>query len=217
MASFTENIPAHETVYRALRDKILFGDLSPGQAVTIQGLVEEMQVSMTPVREAIRRLSAEGALEFKGNRRVTVPVMGLRRFTELAFARTAIEPELAETAAQNIDAAGIETLNKIDQQIDAAIKSGDIHGYMRGNYLFHFTLYGHANSRVLLPIAQSLWLRYGPMSRIICGRYGTSNLEDRHEEALQMLRDENPKGVADAIRKDITQGFEIVHEGLFDP
>ena len=111
----------------------------------------------------------------------------------------------------------VVTLNKIDQQIDAAIKSGDIHGYMRGNYLFHFTLYGHANSRVLLPIAQSLWLRYGPMSRIICGRYGTSNLEDRHEEALQMLRDENPKGVADAIRKDITQGFEIVHEGLFDP
>lgn len=216
MPSLTENLPAHETVYRALRDKILFGDLSPGQAVTIQGLVQEMQVSMTPVREAIRRLSAEGALEFKGNRRVEVPVMGRHRFNELVFARTAIEPELAETAAQNIDTAGIQQLDDIDQAIDAAIKSGDIHGYMCGNYQFHFTLYAHANSRVLMPIAQSLWLRYGPMSRIICGRYGTSNLEDRHEEALQMLRDNNPIGVGDAIRKDIVQGFEIVQQEQFD-
>ena len=211
MGSFTEKLPAHETVYRDLRDRIMFGDLAPGQAVTIRGLVEDLQVSMTPVREAIRRLTAEGALEFKGNRRVSVPVMGPRRFDELAFARIAIEPQLAELAAKNIGHAEIKHLRSIDNRVNDAIRSGDVHGYMQANYRFHFTLYNHANSRVLLPIAKSLWLRYGPLSRIICGRYGTSNLEDRHEEAILMLEAKNPPGVAEAIKKDIEQGFDIVH------
>ena len=51
-------IPAHETVYRKLRDLVLFGEIAPGQAVTIQGLTDQLDAGMTPVREAIRRLIA---------------------------------------------------------------------------------------------------------------------------------------------------------------
>jgi len=216
MGSISEKTPAHETVYRDLRDRILFGDLAPGQAVTIQGLVADLQVSMTPVREAIRRLTAEGALKFKDNRRVSVPVLDPARFNELAFARLAVEPQLAEMAAQKIDKAGISALGRIDDRVDDAIRTGDVHGYMQANYMFHFTLYGHAESHVLLPIAQSLWLRYGPLSRIICGRYGTSNLKDRHEEALALLAVGDAKGVAEAIRNDIRDGFDIVHASFED-
>ncbi len=49
-------LPDHQRVYRKLRDMILFGELAPGQPVTIQGLVSTLDVGMTPVREAIRRL-----------------------------------------------------------------------------------------------------------------------------------------------------------------
>ena len=52
--------PAHESVYQGLRQMILGGDFAPGQAVTIQGLVELLGAGMTPVREAIRRLISEG-------------------------------------------------------------------------------------------------------------------------------------------------------------
>ena len=52
--------PAHERIYRQLRDLVLYGDLAPGQAVTIQGLTARLGAGMTPVREAIRRLIAEG-------------------------------------------------------------------------------------------------------------------------------------------------------------
>ena len=68
-------LPAHEVVYRDLRDLVLFGDLAPGEPVTIQGLVTRLGVGMTPVREALRRLTAEGALESLGNRRIQVPVL----------------------------------------------------------------------------------------------------------------------------------------------
>ncbi|MCA3444998.1 MAG: GntR family transcriptional regulator, partial [Rhodobacter sp.] len=66
-------IPTHELTYARLRDMVLFGHLLPGQPVTIQGLVSDLEAGMTPVREAIRRLIAEGALTLLGNRRVLVP------------------------------------------------------------------------------------------------------------------------------------------------
>ena len=71
-------LPAHELVYRDIRDQILFGEFEPGQPVTIQGLTDALGVGMTPVREALRRLTAEGALEFLGNRRIAVPVPARR-------------------------------------------------------------------------------------------------------------------------------------------
>jgi len=85
---------------------------------------------------------------------------------------------------------------------------------MRDNYRFHFALYQNAQSRILKPIAETLWLRYGPISRIICGKYGTSNLVDQHEETMAMLRMRDHKGVGQAIRTDIEQGFEIVRSSF---
>ncbi len=201
-------------VYRQIRDKILFGDLTPGQAVTIQGLVAECGVSMTPVREAIRRLTAEGALELQGNRRVLVPRMTEPRFAELTYARDRIEPRLAEMAAVHIGEAVIGQLRQIDDALNAAIDLGDVKGYMRQNYRFHFTLYGQAGSTILLPMAESLWLRFGPLYRIISGKYGTESLIDRHDEAILALGKGDARACARAIRADIGQGFSIIRESF---
>ncbi|HAL77244.1 MAG TPA: GntR family transcriptional regulator, partial [Rhodobacteraceae bacterium] len=62
-------LPVHEIVYQDLRALILLGELIPGEAVTIQGLATRLSAGLTPVREAIRRLTAEGALSFNDNRR----------------------------------------------------------------------------------------------------------------------------------------------------
>ncbi|MFQ5439703.1 MAG: GntR family transcriptional regulator [Paracoccaceae bacterium] len=210
MQGSIEKIPSHEIVYRSVRDMILYGEFAPGQAVTIQGLGDQLGVSMTPVREAIRRLTAEGALEFMGNRRVCVPRMGEKRFAELVFARRAIEPRLAVMGSEGMNGAGIAALANADDALNAAIATGDVHGYMRFNHRFHFALYEQSESRVLLPVTETLWLRFGPLFRIICGRYGTSNIIDHHEEAIDMLKKGDHAGVAGAIRADIEQGFEII-------
>ncbi len=214
MISSANSTPAHEIVYRRIRDQILFGDLAPGQAVTIQGLVAEFKVSMTPIREAIRRLTAEGALEFLGNRRVTVPVMTEARFAELSYARLNIEPKLAEMAAKSIQKPDIDLLRSIDDDLNIAINNGDAKTYMFENHRFHFALYGHAHSNILMPITHSLWLQFGPLYRIISGKYGTGNLVDQHDEAINALRNSDHKAVAEAIRKDIEQGFGIVRQNF---
>ena len=205
---------AHETIYQKIRDKLLFGELEPGQAVTIHGLVGEFNISMTPVREAIRRLIAEGALELLGNRRVCVPPMQERAFAEIAYARLAIEPELARLATKNCKTADIDALHHIDQAVNHAIDSGDVLAYMRNNYQFHFRLYAYANSKVLANVSQSLWLRHGPLSRIIFGMQGTRNLTDLHEETLHALRAGDEKAVFQAIHGDIQQGIAFVLENM---
>jgi len=196
---------------------ILFGDLAPGQPVTIQGLVAGLETGMTPVREAIRRLTAEGALELRGNRRACVPELTLAQLEELSFARLAIEPRLAFLGAHNMDARAVEALYRADQALDDAIMKGDIHTYLKQNYRFHAALYRASGARILEAIAGGLWLRVGPSLRVVCGRFGTQNLPDKHQEALAALRAGDPQGVADAIRADVSQGHEQVRLSLMQP
>ena len=208
--------PEHQAVYRQIRDMIMFGILVPGQAVTIQGLVDLIGSGMTPVREAIRRLTAEGALEIGGNRRVTVPEMTLKTLDEISFARLAIEPRLTELAARRMSDAALEDLIYLDEVIDAAIASGNVERYLEFNYRFHFRLYDQADAPVLRRMSQSLWLQSGPALRIVCGRYGTANLPDKHDEALTALREGDPARAAQAIGDDIRQGLGQVRLTLSD-
>ena len=210
----TAPLPAHETVYRQLRDLVLFGELAPGQAVTIQGITEALSAGVTPVREAIRRLTAEGALEFQGNRRVCVPQLSVENVNELIFARQAIEPQLASRAAERADDESVARLIDIDTRLDQAIVNGDVQSYLELNYRFHTTIYDLADAPILQAIARGLWLRFGPSLRVVCGRLGTQNLPDQHKEALGAFRVGDANAAAKAMREDVIQGMEQVRRAI---
>lgn len=207
-------IPTHEVTYARLRDMILFGVLEPGQPVTIQGLTAGLEAGMTPVREAIRRLAAEGALLPQGNRRVAVPRLTTADLEQVAFARLTIEPHLAQLAMPAMTAALIARLEAIDAAVDAAIRGDDIHGYLQNNHAFHFALYEAAGPGVLLDMARSLWLRFGPSLRVVSVQSGAMTLPDAHKEALAMMRTGNAAGLAEAMRHDIAQGVDMVRMAL---
>ncbi|WP_204112727.1 GntR family transcriptional regulator [Shimia biformata] len=211
----TAPAPAHQQVYHQLRESILFGDFTPGQPVTIQGLVTELGAGMTPVREAIRRLTAEGALEFQGNRRVTVPELNAGNVDELIIAREALEPALAQRAAERATAEQIAALEATDLQLDRAIEHGDIPAYLRLNYEFHAQLYAIAAAPILTQIADGLWLRFGPSLRVVCGRMGTQNLPDRHKETIDAMRLGDVEKAREAIREDVIQGMVQIREALY--
>lgn len=212
--SAAAELPAHERVYRELRELILFGELAPGQAVTIQGVCESLGAGMTPVREAIRRLTAEGALEFQGNRRVVVPELSVDNVNELIFARQAIEPQLVVRATERVSDASIDTLAAIDSRLDEAIANGDLRNYLEQNYRFHASLYALADAPILAAVADSLWLRFGPSLRVVCGRLGTQNLPDQHHVALDAMRAGDAQKAASAMREDVIQGMEQVRRVL---
>lgn len=210
----TRKIPTHEVTYARLRDMILFGLLEPGAPVTIQGLINDLGAGMTPVREALRRLAAEGALLLQGNRRVTVPRVSLAVLDQIAFARLTIEPHLAERAAAHLTPALIARLEGLDAQVDAAIRAGDITAYLESNHAFHFALYEASNAPVLVDMARSLWLRFGPSLRIVVARGAALALPDQHGLALSAMRAGDGAGLAQALRDDILQGVDQVRSAL---
>lgn len=202
--------PAHEQVYHTLKSQILFGEMAPGQAVTIQGLTDSLEVGMTPVREAIRRLISDGALIFQGNRRVSVPVLNANDVEQLIYVRKSIESELARRAAIRITPTEVDGLESIDTALDQAILVGDVAGYLRHNHAFHEALYRAADAPIMRDLADRMWLRFGPSLRVVCGRFGTQNLPDRHKELLTALRDGDAPRAGLAMEQDVEQGMELM-------
>ncbi len=205
-----EKTPAHEQVYQRIRQLILFGEMAPGQSVTIQGLTDRLNVGMTPVREAIRRLISEGALKFQGNRRVSVPVLSDKDVSQLIFARKTIESQLTRIAANKIKRTEITMLTSIDEELDHAIETGNISGYLAANYRFHQALYNIAEAPILAEIADRLWLRFGPSLRVVCGRFGTQNLPDLHKEMLSALNRNDVEATVRSLEQDVEQGMEMM-------
>lgn len=201
-------LPVHEQVYQDLRARILHGEMAPGQAVTIKGLTEALGVGITPVREAIRRLISDGALVFQDNRRVSVPTLTQDDLDQLVFVRKSVECELARRATARVTPGIVEALEAIDAALDEAITLGDVTAYLTLNHQFHETLYAQAGAPILAELASRLWLRFGPSLRVVCGRFGTENLPDRHKDLLAALQRRDAAGVALAMAQDIEQGME---------
>lgn len=212
----TAPLPTHEVVYRNAHDLILFGELAPGEAVTINSMVERLGAGVTPAREAIRRLTAEGALYASDNRRLIVPKLTLPQLQELTYARTGIEPQIARLAAVGMQEAEIDALEAIDAQINAAIVARDIHGYLRHNHRFHWSLYVHSEAEILMATAAAHWLRVGPSLRVMIEQAATPDLPDMHEAAIAALRDGDFEAVGEAIHNDILQGHATIANGLDD-
>lgn len=214
--SSTAPLPTHEIIYRNARDLILFGDLAPGEAVTINSMVERLDAGVTPAREAIRRLTAEGALYASDNRRLVVPTLTLPQLQELTYARTGIEPQIARLAAVGIEPADIDLLEQIDAQVNAALLARDIHGYLLHNHRFHWTLYAHSEAEILMATAAAHWLRVGPSLRVMVGQAETPTLPDMHAATIAALRDGDYDAVGEAIHNDILQGHSTIANGLDD-
>ncbi|NRG19935.1 GntR family transcriptional regulator [Rhizobiales bacterium] len=199
-----------ERVERSLRHALLTGRFVPGRPVTLRGLAQDLGVSPMPVREALRSLAAEKALDIKPNGRVQVPTMTPERLAELQQARLMLEPELALRAAAKLNPGDARALKEIDDAIDKSIDGGDAETYMRLNHAFHFHVYRAAGSEVLLPLVESLWLQFAPFMRIVYGRVGTAALEDHHKEAIAAVASGDGPALQSAIASDIRGGMKLL-------
>ena len=202
--------PTHERVFRALRAQIMHGEIVPGQALTIRGIAEDFGVSMTPAREAVRRLTAEGALSMSSTGRVTAPLLSTERIEELASIRALLEPELAARAQPRAHLALIERLQRINTTTEQAIVTKDAVGYIRANLEFHRTLYLRAQAPAMLAIVETVWLQMGPTMSSLYARLQRPNAAGNHRTAIAALRAGDEPGLKVAIRADVTQGLRML-------
>ncbi len=204
------SIPSHERVFRLLRNEIMFGELQPGQSMTIRGIADKYDVSMTPAREAVRRLSAEGALTLSKTSRVSTPVLSMDRIEELASLRALLEPELASRALPRVHASLIDRLTRINSVVDQMAVKRDAVGYIRANLEFHRTLYLRAQAPAILAMAETVWLQMGPTMASLYSRLQRQSASDNHHAALSALHAGDEPGLRLAIRADVTTGLRML-------
>lgn len=198
---------AHDRLYRALRQQIMHGELPPGLPLTLRGLGKAHGVSMTPAREALRRLVAEGALMLSSSGRVTTPELTNERIEELAALRALIEPELATRALPRAHLALIDRLAAINTANAEAVAKQDAVAYIRTNLEFHRTLYLRAQAPAMLAVIETVWLQLGPTMRALYNRVSRNEPPRHHRLILAALRAGDEPGLRLAIRTDVTQGL----------
>lgn len=201
---------AHDRLYRSLRSRIMHGELSPGVPLTLRGIGADYGVSMTPVREALRRLVAEGALSLSSSGRVATPELSNERIEELAALRSLLEPELAIRALPRAHLALIDRMETINRAIAEQIAKHDASGYIRTNLEFHRTLYLRAQAPAMLAMAETVWLQLGPTMRALYGRLNRTEVPRNHRIIVAALRAGDEPGLRLAVRADVTQGLRLL-------
>ena len=201
---------AHDRVYLGLRTRIMHGEIAPGHPFTLRGIGTEFGVSMTPAREAVQRLSAEGALTISSSGRVTTPELGNDRIEELAALRALLEVELASRALPRAHIALIDRLHTINARIAEDIERRDAVAYIRRNLEFHRTLYLRAQAPAMLAMAETVWLQLGPTMRALYGRLRHKEPPHYHRLMIAALKAGDEPGLRLAVRSDVTQGLKML-------
>ncbi len=203
-------LAAHDRVYRSLRSQIMHGELPPGQAMTLRGIGKTFDVSMTPAREAVRRLVAEGALTLSSSGRVSTPEPTNERIEELSALRALLEVELASRALPRAHIALIDRLQVINGTMAEVIARHDAVGYIRVNLEFHRTLYLRAQAPAMLAMCETVWLQLGPTMRKLYGRLRRTEVPQGHRLIVAALRAGDEPGLRLAVRTDVTQGLRLL-------
>lgn len=201
-----EGTTTQDYAYLRLRNAIMLGAIPPGTNLTLRGLAAYLDLSPTPVREAIRRLSSEHAVEVRGNRRLAIPQMTAGRFEELILLRIVLETHAAERALPYVSGILIERLTELDVQMDEAIEEQRLEDLTRLNHDFHRLLYGANPNQQVIPLIESLWLQLGPFQRQVVREVKSYYNVDRHKEVLEALTRRDAMALVVGIENDIRDG-----------
>lgn len=214
--SRVSRVTLSDHVYRDLCELLVAGQVAPGEKFTLRGLADAIGVSPMPVRQAVSRLAAEGALEVMPNRAIRVPVMTRSGFVELRTIRCEIEGLAAELAAGQASEAEIDEIAGHQELFAAESRKPDPDGgiAIKANKDFHFAVYRAARMPRLLQIVESLWLQVGPVLNLDLRASGRRLHEveahKHHARLVEALRQRDGRAARAALVADIESAATFI-------
>lgn len=200
--------PLAEVVYQSILAGIRDGEYHPGERIIEATVARNLQVSRTPVREAIRRLQSEGRVIIEPQRGAVVAELNRQEISELYVLRQRLEGIAARFAAQHASDAEIEIMEQIlERSHDAADDKRELNQI---NWELHFAIYHAAQNRFLLKsidaIADAMALlrgaRYIPDSR-------PDELYQEHRRIIDAIKKRDPDGAENAAQQHIKNSFKV--------
>jgi len=170
-----------DTIYRVLQHGIVHGTLVPGERLRSEALAAELRVSRTPVREALRKLEAEGLAAHAGSGLI-VRIFTEQDLTELFYVREALEGMAARLAAENATPSEIEEIRELLEDMETVRRRRDVDAFRRLTGEFHHLIGRAAHNSRLSQILKSL------LDHVRQVQTSTLYVEGRPAEALKEHR-----------------------------
>lgn len=198
-------------VYKRLRNALIQGQLAPGQRLVHRLLADELDVSPTPVREALLRLVSEGALELDARGIAWVPRLAVDRYDEIIDLRVYLEGRAAARAAMLATPADIAVLEAIQARFLAGRAVMDRTVVLTENERFHFGVIGIAAMPVLQRVVESLWVQVGPtISLLFSAPRVLSPKGHAHDTLIAALKQRDAEAARAAIGRDLREHAAVL-------
>lgn len=196
---------AREAAFEKIKEAIIKGHFKPGEKLVEQTLAQEMGVSRTPVREAIRRLEAEGFVVSIPRKGVVVSRADKEEIVQLYSIRAELEGLAARWAIENADEDDMRKLDEAISRMEETAASGDLDGVVQSNALFHDAIAQASKSRILCTLLKTLQdniQRFRFQSLHLPGRPGAALAE--HKEIVAAIKEKKTEE-ADRLLKEHLQ------------
>jgi DNA-binding GntR family transcriptional regulator len=195
-----EREPLWDLAHAQLRDALLAGRFEPGTVLTLRWLAESFGTSITPVRDAVTRLVAQGVLQQGPRNSAIVPHLSRRELSDLTVLRCALEGRAAREAALRRHDDGIRKLKERLATMQSLISARKLESYLEHHRKFHFGIYAMSGIPLLVETIENMWLRCGPVLSFVIPEYVVLLKGwDHHTAALKAII----AGDADAAEREI--------------
>jgi DNA-binding GntR family transcriptional regulator len=151
-------VPAskQQIAYRAMRDRIVRGQYGPGTRLVIEAIARELDMSPVPVREAIRRLEAEGWVLYRRNEGAQVAPVNEGAWEQNVEVLALLEGAATAIAAGQLSAGDVAELRELNRQMEHAVQELDLVEYGRLNHEFHSRFYERCGNPVLQTLIEEV-------------------------------------------------------------
>jgi DNA-binding GntR family transcriptional regulator len=197
-----------QRVYDQLKKKIISAEILPGQVMTLQGLAEQLGVSLMPIREALRQLESEQAIVTESNKRIYVNTLTAPEMEEILRIRLVLESMAAEAACASRPDSALPKIKALLDSLEANF--ADQKKHMIANSQFHLGIYAHAESRILLRIIEGIWTRIGPYFVISSTEEGNRDALRWHRGMYEAFANQNKKRMSECLHGDLEGAARII-------
>lgn len=198
-----------QQVAEFLRGGILGGFFLRGQKLKQAEIAELLNLSITPVREALKILEAEGYIQVLPHRGAVVATLQIERVDELYNLRIAMEPKLTFAATTRLTDRDLAELVSIDDTLKQAVRDRDFGSRWRAaNFPFHFRLYECADMPQTLSFVRVLWAKY-PFDMIGSLPKRADQMVGEHDKIIQALVARDSKAAMRAMQDHIEEGYRL--------
>jgi len=194
-------------VYGLIKEALMAGLLAPGSAITGRSIANGLGISPTPVRDALKRLEADGVIEGRNKSAYFVNELTREKYIDILNVRSEIECYAAGLAAK---AATPDDISYLEQVNAKYVVAKSMTESIRLNYFFHFGIYKLAKSAVLLDVISNLWVRIGPSMHLYMQSYKVSDVVNNHSRIVTALKKHDSVAAAAALRKDLNEAIKVI-------